>query len=70
MSEPSKLPLRSCERKVLALIADGYTNAAIGHKLDLPVDTVMTHVRHIYEKLGANGRANAVLLACRAGVLK
>lgn len=40
------------EREVLALIAEGRTNHAIGQKLFLSGKTVETHVRQILQKLG------------------
>jgi DNA-binding NarL/FixJ family response regulator/class 3 adenylate cyclase len=40
------------EREVLALMAEGRSNRAIGERLFLSPKTVETHVGHIFEKLG------------------
>lgn len=57
------------ELSVLLLIADGATNPEIAVRLFVTVDTVKTHIRRIFQKLGARDRAQAVALAYRAGVL-
>lgn len=43
--------------------------AAIGDELGIARPTVKTHVQHIYEKLGAANRAEAVHLAESAGLV-
>jgi DNA-binding NarL/FixJ family response regulator len=45
------------ERDVLALIAEGRTNASIGQALFLAPKTVETHVSHIFAKLGLHESA-------------
>ncbi|GGN39665.1 DNA-binding NarL/FixJ family response regulator [Actinoplanes campanulatus] len=69
------LPQRSIsltvrEAQILALIADGTSNAAIAQRLYITVDTVKTYNRRIFRKLNANDRAHAVAQAFRAGVLQ
>ena len=44
------------EREVLALIAEGHSNAGICKRLFLSPKTVETHVRHILLKLGIGER--------------
>jgi len=53
----------------LALLATYRTLAAIGEELGIGRPTVKTHVQHIYKKLGANTRAEAVERAESAGWL-
>jgi len=48
------------ERKVLELLARGYAYKEIGEQMGITVPTVGTHVRHIYDKLHVNNRAQAV----------
>lgn len=57
------------EREVLAAIASGRTNPEIATALHLSPKTVMHHSTNVYRKLGVRGRAEAVALACRTGLL-
>jgi DNA-binding NarL/FixJ family response regulator len=44
------------EADVLELLQDGMTNAQIAHTLSIGVETVRTHARNIYAKLGISTR--------------
>jgi DNA-binding NarL/FixJ family response regulator len=44
------------EAEVLELLQDGSTNAQIAHRLSIGVETVRTHARNIYRKLGIASR--------------
>jgi DNA-binding NarL/FixJ family response regulator len=55
------------EHEVLRLIVDGMSNQEIAERLVVSLDTVKTHVRHIFEKLAVNDRTQAALKAVRAG---
>ena len=44
------------EAEVLGLLQDGATNAQIAHRLSIGVETVRTHARNIYRKLGIASR--------------
>lgn len=57
------------EMQILYLVALGYTNGAIGGVLYLSADTVKTHLRRLFVKLGARDRAHAVNLAHRQRLL-
>ena len=57
--DPARLSAR--ERQVLALVAEGCTDRAIGHRLDVSVRTVHKHLEHAYAKLGVNDRTSAAL---------
>ncbi|SHK02110.1 two component transcriptional regulator, LuxR family [Rhodothermus profundi] len=48
------------EREILHLLAQGLSNAEIADRLHISVETVRTHIRHIYRKLQARNRAEAV----------
>lgn len=57
------------EREVLDLIAAGATNAEIAEQLFLSPHTVKEHTSHIYRKLKARNRVEAVQRAQRAGLI-
>ena len=48
------------ESEVLALIAEGLSNAEIARRLFISMSTAKVHVHHILEKLGARTRLEAV----------
>ncbi len=50
--EPGFAQLTEREREVLALLAEGRSNAAVARRLHTTERTVETHVRHIFVKLG------------------
>ena len=49
------------EREILAHAASGRGNKDIADQLCVSLDTVKTHLHHIYRKLGVAGRVEAVL---------
>lgn len=55
------------EMEVLALAAKGYTNKAIGAQLNISDRTVQGHLAHIFHKLQANSRTEAVMRAVSLG---
>jgi LuxR family maltose regulon positive regulatory protein len=57
------------ETSVLALLPTHLTLAAIGDRLGIGRPTVKSHVQHIYEKLNATNRAEAVESAENTGLL-
>ena len=48
------------EIQILRLVADGRTNTAIAHALEVSPRTVAKHLEHAYRKLRVNSRAAAV----------
>jgi len=60
-------PLSERELQVLALMSQGKTNSQIGGELYLAHDTVKTHARRIFRKLGVKDRAEAVAHGLRRG---
>jgi DNA-binding NarL/FixJ family response regulator len=48
--------LTAREAEVLQLLQDGMTNAQIAHQLSIGLETVRTHARNIYRKLGISTR--------------
>ncbi len=64
---PPKLSVREAE--VLALLADGLGTGEIAGSLYMSESTAKTHITHIYQKLGAANRAQALVTAMRLGLL-
>jgi pimeloyl-ACP methyl ester carboxylesterase/DNA-binding CsgD family transcriptional regulator len=58
------------ELEVLKLVAQGASNEAIAEKLVLTPKTVRNHVSKIYSKLAVNSRAQAIVLAREAGLVR
>jgi DNA-binding CsgD family transcriptional regulator len=61
--------LSSREVEVLALAADGLTGPELAEALALSSDTVNSHFKNIYLKLGVRTRAGAVAKAMRLGLI-
>lgn len=61
--EPAYLELTEREREVLALMADGLSNAQIAERLTVSPATVKFHIGGIFSKLGVASRAEAIALA-------
>jgi DNA-binding NarL/FixJ family response regulator len=57
------------EKEVLALIAEGMTNAEIAEKLFIGVTTVISHRKNIMEKFGVNNTASLVSKAYERGYI-
>jgi DNA-binding NarL/FixJ family response regulator len=54
------------EREILACAAAGWSNKEIADHLFLSIETVKTHLHHIYQKLSVDGRVEAVLFFLQA----
>jgi LuxR family maltose regulon positive regulatory protein len=62
-------PLSQSETRILRYLPTNLSAPEIAGELYLSVNTVRTHMRHIYDKLGAHGRAEAVERARALGLL-
>jgi DNA-binding NarL/FixJ family response regulator len=57
------------ESEILALVAKGWTNKAIGSALGISSRTVQGHLAKIFDKLGSESRTEAVMRAISLGWL-
>jgi DNA-binding NarL/FixJ family response regulator len=64
------MPLSKREREILQKVADGATTRQVATDLGISPHTVKTHLERIFEKLGANDRAQAVAIAIRTGIVR
>jgi LuxR family maltose regulon positive regulatory protein len=61
--QPLVEPLSERELEVAALLADGLTYQEIARALFISLNTVKTHLKNVYGKLGVHGRQEAVAKA-------
>jgi ATP/maltotriose-dependent transcriptional regulator MalT len=62
-------PLTARELEVLRLLAAGAPNRAIAEQLVVTQETVKKHLSHLFDKLGAANRTQAVARARELGLL-
>jgi LuxR family maltose regulon positive regulatory protein len=62
-------PLTQSELRVLRHLPTNLTAPEIAGELYLSTSTVKTHMRHVYEKLGAHRRTDAVERARQLGLI-
>ncbi len=67
--DPNGSGLTRREIEVLQLLSEGYSNKEVSDQLFISIQTVKTHVTHIFEKLDARDRTHAVAKAMRYGYL-
>lgn len=67
---PEVAPLSKREKEILQKVAYGATTKEVAHDLGISPHTVKTHLERIFEKLGANDRAQAVAIAIRTGLVE
>lgn len=63
-------PLTDRETDVLILVARGKSNREIARQLGVSLETVRTHIKHIYTKCGARDRAQAVIAAYESELIE
>jgi two-component system, NarL family, nitrate/nitrite response regulator NarL len=66
---PATTELSRRELDVLLGMCEGLSNSEIAASLSLAEDTVKTHARRLFRKLGAGDRADAVARGFRQGIL-
>lgn len=58
------------EKRLLGLLVEGHNYKTAAAELDVSVNTVAFHVRHIYEKLQVHTQSQAVVKALREGIVR
>ncbi|GAB3197641.1 response regulator transcription factor [Nocardioides hungaricus] len=64
------LGLTHRESEVLELIVSGHSNKGVANKLVVSEDTVKSHIRGLYRKLGVSDRSGATAVALREGLFR
>ena len=62
--------LTPAEANVLRMIVGGMSNKEIAFALDITENTVKTHVKNIFEKIGVSDRTSATTLAIKRGLVR
>ena len=62
--------LTKTERKILQAIVAGKANKEIAYGLEVSENTVKTHVKNVFEKLGVSDRTSAATLAIKRGLVR
>lgn len=65
---PESALLTTRENEILDLLSEGYRNKEIAEKLFVSVNTIRTHIYHIYEKLHVQNRVEALNKTGRKGI--
>lgn len=61
--------LTAREREVLQLLVDGHSYKTAAQALDLALDTLRFHIRHVYRKLHVHSKSEAVMVALRRRIV-
>lgn len=62
--------LTPTETKILGSIVNGNSNKEIAYDLNISENTVKTHVKNIFDKLGVSDRTSAATLAIKRGLVR
>ena len=62
--------LTNSEQKILQKIVGGMSNKEIAFALDISENTVKTHVKNIFDKIGVSDRTSAATMAIRRGLVR
>jgi DNA-binding NarL/FixJ family response regulator len=64
-----RVDLTEREREVLEYLARGFSNSDIARAIGRTDETVKIHLKHVFAKLGAAGRTEAVMVALQRGII-
>ena len=57
--------LTETEHRVVDLVAEGLTNPQIAHRMFISAQTVKTHMKNVFRKLGVSTRSELAALRVR-----
>jgi DNA-binding NarL/FixJ family response regulator len=60
-NKDQSLRLSVREEQILLLLAKGCSNKMIADRLEISIDTVCYHLKHVFEKMHVSSRTEAVL---------
>lgn len=63
-------PLTPTEMNIIRMVVGGMSNKEIAFALEISENTVKTHLRNIFAKLGVSDRVTAVTTAIRRGLVR
>lgn len=62
--------LTPSEQSILRMIVGGMSNKEIAFALDISENTVKTHVKNIFDKIGVSDRTSAATMAIKRGLVR
>lgn len=62
--------LTPSEKHILRMLVGGMSIKEIGFASDISENTVKTHIKNIYDKIGVSGRTSATTTAIKRGLIK
>ena len=62
--------LTKSEQRILQMIVGGMSNKEIAFALDISENTVKTHIKNIFDKIGVSDRTSAATTAIRRGLVR
>jgi DNA-binding NarL/FixJ family response regulator len=68
--QPRTRPLTQTEQRMLAHLAEGWSNKQIASAMSTTEQTVKNRWQRIYDRMGCNSRVQVLVMALRKGLVK
>ncbi len=62
--------LTTKEKEILQLLAEGYTQQEVAHKITVSKRTVATHLQHVFSKLDVHSTISAIVRGIELGIVR
>ena len=62
--------LTKSEQRILQMIVGGMINKEIAFELDISENTVKTHIKNVFDKIGVSDGTSAATIAIRRGLVR